>query len=246
MNTGKAGGIGGSILAAISIFAAAASGGAPESYDLVFSTYLGGGDWDYARDVCADAQGNAYVPLCTDSMDWPTTPGVLQPAPAGGTHDIGVVKLDGRTGALLLGTYLGGSGTENADGVYVDEAGNVFISGETASADFPVTPGAFQSAFGGNRDAFVALLSADFTHLLYCSCLGGPNYDNGRSGFMDQKGNLYLAGACNGPGWPARNAFQSAFAGGPGEWGAGDCVLAGFMLTQPQPPASGAARSSNK
>jgi len=63
---------------------------AQESYDLAFSTYLGGSNWEHARDIAADAQGNIYVVGGTASMDFPTTPGAYQRAlRTGGSQDFG-------------------------------------------------------------------------------------------------------------------------------------------------------------
>ena len=118
------------------------------------------------------------------------------------------------------------------DGIYVDQTGNVFFAGLTGSTDFPTTPGAFQAAHGGDRDAVVVLLSADFSRLLYSTYMGGEAYDAGRSACFGPRGDLYLTGATNGPGWPVRNAFQATFAGtNDGRWGNGDCILARFRRT---------------
>ncbi len=68
---------------------------------------------------------------------------------------------------------VGGTGAEGADGIHVDKAGNVFFTGTTSSANFPTTPGAFQAAHRGVRDAVLVLLSADFSRLLYSTLMGG-------------------------------------------------------------------------
>ena len=98
--------------------------------------------------------------------------------------------------------------------------------GDTQSTDFPVTAQALQSQNRGGGDAFVALLSADFSRLLYSTYLGGPANDNGRSGFLGRDGSLYVTGSSDGPGWPVRHEYQGIFKGGAGDWGSGDCVLA--------------------
>ena len=196
----------------------------PDGSNLEFGTYIGGSgnEWISTHNLAIDKQGNSFVAIPVSS-DYPTTPGAFQTTFAGGTTDWGISKFNS-TGALVASTFVGGSGQENADGVYVDEVGNVFVTGETPSANFPVTGNAFQTTHGGVTDAVVLGLSADFSHLLYSTFLGGPNDDKGRDGFMDDYGNLYVAGSSNGAGWPTRNAYQPSYAGG-----TLDTILAKFV-----------------
>ena len=202
----------------------------PDGSGLVYGTYLGGKGTDWAvstHNLAVDAEGNAYVALGTTSPDFPLTPGAYSRRRAG-RSDVAIVKLS-PTGALLRSTLIGGNGEEGADGIYADKAGNVFFAGATSSADFPTTPGAFQAAHGGDRDAVVVLLSADFGRLLYSTYMGGKAFDTGRSACLGPRGGLYVTGAANGPGWPVKNAFQAKFAGtNDGRWGNGDCILARF------------------
>ena len=200
---------------------------------LVYGTYVGGKGEDWAvstHNLALDTEGNAYVAMGTGSPDFPVTPGAYSRRLAG-LNDIAIVKLS-PAGAMMRSTLIGGNSQDGADGIYVDRAGNVFFAGVTDSTDFPTTPGAFQAAHGGERDAVVVLLSADFSRLLYSTYMGGEAYDAGRSACLGPRGDLYLTGAANGPGWPVRNAFQPTFAGtNDGRWGNGDCILARFRRT---------------
>ncbi len=200
----------------------------PDGSTLIYSTYLGGSgnEWISTHNLALDDQGNAYAAIPTPSPNYPLTRGIFQKAPAGAT-DWAVSKLS-PTGALLASTRIGGSDSENVDGVYVDAQGNVFVTGETKSLDFPLTADAYQAKNHGGSEAVLAVLSADFSRLLYATYLGGPANDNGRSGFLASDGSLYVTGASDGPGWPPRNAYQSSFAGGSGGYGNGDCIVAKF------------------
>ena len=117
-----------------------------------------------------------------------------------GDIDIAIVKIDVSTGQILQGTYIGGSKIDNADGIFVDTTGDVFISGETESVDFPVTDNSFQPVKDSGKDAFILLLKPDFSRLLYCTFFGGNNDDRFRSGFLGQDGALYGIGTSNGAG----------------------------------------------
>ncbi len=209
----------------------------PDGSDLVYGTYLGGpgNEWISTHNLAVDDFGSAYVAIPTGSPSYPTTIGAYQRTFRGGNTDWAVTKLS-PSGALLASTFIGGSAGENADGVYVDGSGNVFVTGETKSTDFPITPDAYQSSNRGGSEAVLVRLSADFSKLLYSTYMGGGANDNGRSGYLGADGSLYLTGATDGSGWPVKNALpirdgramQSTFAGGGGSYGNGDCILAKF------------------
>jgi hypothetical protein len=126
---------------------------------LVYSTYLGGSSQDAAGAIAADSSGNAYVAGSTASSDFPTIPGAPQFTRTTQNRDTGYVSVLNSTGsALSFSTYFGGSGGDAATGIAVDSAKNVYITGITASSDFPVTTGAYQTTFNTGA-AFVAKLS---------------------------------------------------------------------------------------
>jgi hypothetical protein len=123
---------------------------------LVYSTYLGGSGSDGSSGIAVDTQGNAYVTGVTGSIDFPTTAGAFHTSFGGGDSDAFVTKLNPTGTALVDSTFLGGSGSDQSFGIAVDAAGNAYVAGETASADFPTTTGSFQSTLGGSTDTFVA------------------------------------------------------------------------------------------
>jgi hypothetical protein len=137
----------------------------PAGSSLVYSARLGGSANNVGSGIAVDAGGNAYVTGATFSSDFPTTPGAFQAIhPARDGWDVFFTQLDPTGSALVYSTYLGGSGPtpEHGDGmdfglgIAVDAAGSAYVTGNTISTDFPTTPGAFQPAIGGSRDAFVA------------------------------------------------------------------------------------------
>jgi hypothetical protein len=201
----------------------------PDGSGLIFGTYVGGSGTEWlvnTHNLAIDRRGNAYVSVVTASPDFPTTDGAYSRL-RHGQNDIAVVKLS-PSGKLLHSTFIGGSDRENPDGIYVDAGENVFLVGETSSPDFPVTPNAYQKTFAGGRDAIIVRVSSDFRRVLYATYMGGQAFDNGRAAFLDAGGSLYMTGAADGPGWPVKNAGQSVFAGGGGNWGNGDCIVAKF------------------
>ncbi|HEU4399051.1 MAG TPA: SBBP repeat-containing protein [Actinomycetota bacterium] len=189
---------------------------------ITYSTYLGGSGDDEPIWSDIDRAGNFYVTGITFSPDFPTTRGAFQPTFGGGDADAFVTKLNRSGSGLVWSTYLGGDGFDVAIGLDVDRRGNVVVTGETDSAGFPTTPGAFQPAFaGGPTDAFVTKLNAKGSKLLFSTFLGGEEaegFDVGFISFFDRHGNVYGEGDTGSPDFPTTpGSFQPTFGGGPGD-----------------------------
>jgi len=181
----------------------------------VYSTYLGGSGWAGGTAIAVDVSGNAYVTGTATSPDFPTTPGALQTA-YGGASETFVTKLNAAGSALVYSTFLGGSnGNSNgSSGIAVDASDNAYVTGSTYSSNFPTTPGAFQTAYGGAWDVFVAKLNATGSALAYSTYLGGSAFDYGEGIAVDASGNAYVTGATPG-GFPITpGAFQTGYGGG--------------------------------
>jgi YVTN family beta-propeller protein len=112
---------------------------------LGYATYLGGTGDDYATDVTVDGGGAVYTTGYTTSTTGFPTMNALQPAFGGGAYDAFLTGIDPAGSALVQSTYVGGKADDFGMGVALDSAGAVYLSGHTASLDFPVTqtiPGA--------------------------------------------------------------------------------------------------------
>lgn len=170
---------------------------APNGGSLVFSTLIGGEVRADASasgvDIAADATGNVYVVGSTDARNFPTTAGAFQ-STTGGDRDVFITKLDPSGTAAIYSTYLGGSSGDDAAGVAIDVSGNAYVTGSTRSADFPITPGAFDNTLNGFRDAFVAKLDSAGAALEYSTYLGGAGDDSGSAIAVDQVGSAYVTG----------------------------------------------------
>ena len=182
---------------------------------LSYATYLGGSGADGGTHIAADSSGNAYVTGTTSSADFPR----LNPAQdvfGGGSTDIFVTKLNADGSALTYSTFLGGSNNEfSGGGIAVDESGSAYITGTTASTDFP-TANPPQDVLKGLQDAFVTKLSADGSSLVYSTYLGGSgSVENGRDIVVDDSGNAYVTGFTDSIDFPTVNPpFQNVNGGG--------------------------------
>jgi hypothetical protein len=165
--------------------------------DLIYSTHLGGSSWDQVNAIAVDAAGQATIAGITKLSAFPTTPGAYDPSYNGGDHDAFVARLsaDGKT--LVYGTFLGGSQFDSPTDIAADDAGQVTLTGNTVSNDFPAAPGAFDtshSGFSNDYDAFIARLSADGRTLSYGTFLGGRQSDRGYALALDSQGRAIAAG----------------------------------------------------
>ena len=181
---------------------------------LSYSSYLGGTSWDYVTALAVDAAGNLYAAGYTESVDFPAA-GPLQAGNAG-SGDAFVAKFSADGKSLLYATYLGGSGSDSAAGVAVDAAGNAYVTGSTASADFPLR-NAIQGTLPGSASVFVAKLNAAGNALVYSTYLGGSTYELAGGIAVDGAGNAYVTGQAFSTDFPTVNAIQPAFAGGNGD-----------------------------
>ena len=116
---------------------------------------------------------------------------------------------------LSYSTYLGGNTLTYGQSIAVDSAGNTYVTGYTASTNFPTTSGAFQTSHasdGGNYDVFVTKLNANGTALLYSTYLGGNNIDKGFGIAIDGSGNAYVTGETSSTNFPTTSNAYDRFA----------------------------------
>ncbi|MCF8142533.1 MAG: SBBP repeat-containing protein [Deltaproteobacteria bacterium] len=181
---------------------------------LFYATYLGGSSSDSGYGIAVDAPGNVYVAGETYSTNFPTvTPLQLS---LGGGSDAFITKLSATGNALSYSTYLGGAGAESGNGIAVDASGRAYVTGYTASLNFP-TFAPIQAALGGSSDAFVTKLTSAGNAFYYSTYLGGNSSDYGNGIAVDASDNTYVTGYTYSDNFPTANAYQPTFAGGAGD-----------------------------
>ncbi|MGA8144868.1 MAG: SBBP repeat-containing protein [Candidatus Acidiferrales bacterium] len=172
---------------------------------LVYSTYLEGSVFDAGFAIALGPANVAYVTGTTSSLDFPKTTGAFQTA--GATSGVAFVSLIDTAlsggASLKYSSFLGGTGGDDGFGIRADTLGTAYVAGTTASADFPVTPGAFQSARSNpNGDPFITKLNpggngaADLVYSTYFGGSGdGSNPDQCFGIAIDSTNNAYITGS---------------------------------------------------
>jgi hypothetical protein len=191
---------------------------------VVYSTYLGGSEYDDGYGIAADEDGNAYLTGRTQSPDFPTK-NAMQPelatgSPFGINEDFFVTKLNAEGSALIYSTYLGGgTGQDLGLDLAIDNERNVYVAGITASNDFP-TMNPLQANRAGGIDVVAAKLKADGSALVYSTYLGGGDdfFGGGDNEELngiavDGSGCLYLTGWTECDDFPTANPLQPTLGG---------------------------------
>lgn len=175
---------------------------------LVYSTYLGGTDWDRVSRIAVDDTGNAFVTGSTRSADFPTTAGAFQDQFVGGLNDCGipgfggprncddmfVTKLVPDGSALAYSTYIGGGLDDTSSGIALDSSGQAAIVGYSQSSDFPPASGT-----GVTANIILAKLNSSGSDLLYSVKTFSAVANDGHGIALDSAGNTYITGAQNAP-----------------------------------------------
>lgn len=186
---------------------------------LVYSTYFGGSGSDIARSVAVAADGTVWIAGSTFSADFPvygfSYDYNYQP---GGDAFFAQFNPAAGGSSLLYASYFGGSAEDQIKKIVADPSGNIIVTGYTISADFPVTPTAFQKNYGGSTDIFASVLNPASTdpdrtkQLVYSTYYGGSRGEEVYDMKEDANGVLYLTGTTLSPNLKVTsNAIQSVY-----------------------------------
>ena len=175
-----------------------------------FSTYHGGNGEDRTEAMAVDRFGNIYIAGWTKSKGFPTV-NAIQRRKRGSTDGF-VAKINPKVPEIVYSTYIGGQDVDEVLAIAVDEQGNAYVTGWTASTDFPVL-NAYQPDFRG-VDAFVTKLDPN-GQLVFSTYFGGNGSENG-TGIAFHRNKIYVSGITNSDDFPVALPSQPNILG-PGE-----------------------------
>jgi hypothetical protein len=195
---------GGSVDAFVSKFSSSGN-------SLLYSTYIGGSGDDEAEGLRVDGSGRLYIAGTTASSDFPTQNAYKNSSSGGKDVFVAILSADGSS--LEYSTYLGGSGDDRAFAIALDSSKNIYVTGDTGSANFPKMNAYQVSHGGGTHDAFVTRIEASGSSLGYSTFLGGNGAETGY-GIAVNGSNAYVTGRTTSSNFPVKNDYQSSHGGG--------------------------------
>ncbi|HQR34766.1 MAG TPA: SBBP repeat-containing protein [Blastocatellia bacterium] len=176
-----------------------------------YSTYFGGSGTDIGYGIAVDKLGFVYITGQTGSLNYPTK-NPYQAARDGAT-DAFVTKINPKGSTVVFSTYFGGRNPgDRGSSIAVDQAGNIYLAGETNSLNFP-TANAANPIFRGNVDAFVTKFNIEGNVLLYSTFLGGTFSDVAFGIAVDRFDNAYVTGRTLSSNFAVKNAMQPTLKG---------------------------------
>jgi len=194
---------------------------------LLYSTYLGGTDEESNPGLSVDRSGCAYISGWTISDDYPTKAPFQAVRQDYSTY---LTKLSADCDSLVYSTYLAGSGRDYAVAVDVDELGNAYVTGRTASTDFPtVTP---LQGDAPDLDIFIAKFNSSGTDLLFSTYLGGGGRDYAYDIEVRRGMEIFVTGTTVSADFPLVNPFQTY-------QGSGDVFVSKIVIPCCAPPTVG-------
>jgi len=190
---------------------------------LVYSSRIGGSNFDEGFGIAVDSLGNAYLTGLTSSADFPRVNQIAGACTgtcgSGNNQDAFVTKINAAGDALVYSSLFGGSSNDDGFAIAVDGSGNAFLTGLTNSQDFPQVnpiPGACLGTCGTGsfpQDAFVTEVNAAGNALVYSSYLAGSAFTEGFGIAADSAGNAYVAGLTQSADFPRVNQIAGACLG---------------------------------
>ena len=174
---------------------------------ILWFSYIGGSSYEYSFTLTVNSAHQPVIAGFSWSNDFPTTPGAWDRNGGSGGTGWGVykgfvTKFTDDGDSLVFSTFLGGASNDLIHSMTLDDGGNVYITGETKSNDFPTTTGCYDPSYNGaaggwgwqGGDAFLTKMNSNGTNLLFSTFIGGANDDVGYDIQLSPNNEIYIVG----------------------------------------------------
>jgi hypothetical protein len=163
------------------------------SPSLIFSTFIGGSNYDYGYGITVNDTKNVILTGYTESPNFPTTPNAYDDT-KNGSIDGYIVEINSIGSNLLYSTYIGGNGQDKCTSIIIQNNTNICVTGITMSLNFPTTIGAYNTAHTGVEDVFVFKFNLTTLSFIYSTYVGGSGEELAENIAVDSLGNAYVTG----------------------------------------------------
>ncbi|MDK9699856.1 MAG: T9SS type A sorting domain-containing protein, partial [bacterium] len=183
---------------------------------LVYSTYIGGWMTEVARGIAGDGFGGVIITGYTSSFDFPAD-GFFHNTGNPSQPDCFVTRLNSTGSQMIYSIFIGGYSRDIGNQVIHDGSGGAIVVGLTSSADFPVTPTAFDTTYNAGNDCFVIHIN-NTTNIIYSTYLGGSGSDIEVEAISDGSGGVIIVGETTSTNFPTTtSAFDTSYNSGQGD-----------------------------
>jgi len=174
----------------------------------LWATYYGGDSAnEYGNSICTDNSGNLYITGGTSDINFPiqTLQGAYNQTNYGGGFEDAFILKFSSSGVRLWATYYGGNGFDYGKSICTDNSGNLYVTGDAGTADFPtqILQGAYNQTFNAGTEVFILKFNSSGTRL-WATFYGGSNSDFSQYIYTDSSNNLYITGRTHAPDFPTK------------------------------------------
>lgn len=186
----------------------------PSGSDLIFSTYIGGTEYDSAYGITIDKIGNSFITGETLSNNFPSTPDAFDDN-FNGWNDVFITKISQIGSEIIYSTFIGGSRYDHGIKIEIDDEENLYVTGSTDSPDFPQIENPninSEYSYPEDEDLFIIILNQSGSALLHINIIGGDMKEEVDDLAINLNGNVFVMGRTYSSNFPITNdSFDTSF-----------------------------------
>ncbi len=160
---------------------------------VINSTFIEGNNTDKTKAMAFDQNNDILLTGHTNSFDFPTTASAYD-LTHNSSNDVFITRINSNLSSILNSTFVGGASYERGNDIILDPDNNIFVTGYTASTDFPTTSGVLSETFHASVDSYVLKINNDLSSLIHSTFIGGSFWDYAYGILFDSDDNIFISG----------------------------------------------------